>query len=158
MSCRPPCGARRCRRPIARTPPSCLAGPDALAMAKYDAGFAYARLTEVGVGHEASISTQVWSLWYLQHTSADGIGSQALVLAAVSISYAHFGASYRIISHQMQSIHHISYRMRPTQLLTSVPRFSDRCVQATQGAMPNSPHLSDHYMHQYPMRPLSTST
>lgn len=100
MSCSRPCGARRCRWPISRTPPSCLAG--------HDASLAYAWLTGEGVGQEASIHIYLSPvpMPYRQYTPADGIGPQASDLAAVSIPYAHHGASCRIISHYMQSINH----------------------------------------------------
>lgn len=110
MSCSRPCGARRCRRPISRTPPSCLAGQDALA--KHDAGLAYAKLTERGVGHWAGSEDT-----YPPKPGLNAVDYTRLRLALVPIprswqlcishthTLMHHTASYRII---LQSINHIS--------------------------------------------------
>lgn len=101
MSCRPPCGARRCRRRrIATTPPSCLAGKGSLA--KYYAALACTGLTEGGVGHEASIHNLQSANAYLRV----GIGPLAPIWTGCICLVR---PRWYIISHEMQSTYRFSF-------------------------------------------------
>lgn len=141
MSCRPPCGARRCIRPIASTPPSCLTGQGALA--KHDADIACTALTESSVGHEASIHKLQSASTYLRV----GIGPQGQIWTGCIYLYAHVGTLFRIICSRLIIFPGVC--VSPTHSLASVPRFSDRCEQATQGVLPNVAPISDRGLFMY---------